>query len=304
MRVFLTGASGYVGTAVLDAFARAGHHVTGFVRNSEKAAEVAARGAAPLIGDLHEPASYRQQAEEHDVVIHTGFDAARPVETDRRAVETLIAAARAGGTARPSMLIYTSGVWVLGHTPKPAVEDAPLDPPAVVAFRPAHEQAVLSAAGDGLRTVVVRPGIVYGGYRGIVGDLFRHAVDGVIRIIGTGENRWPTVYARDLADLYLLLAERGDASGIFHANDGSAERVNDIVEAIVGHVSPAPDIRRVPLAEARTKLGAYALALVLDQVVRSPRAHALGWAPELKSIASNAARLFDEWRADSAARER
>jgi nucleoside-diphosphate-sugar epimerase len=302
MRVFLTGASGYIGTAVLDAFARAGHQVTGLVRNSEKAAEVAAMGGAPLTGDLHDPPSYRQAAEEHDVLIHAGFDGTRPVETDRLAIETLVAAGRAGGPGRPSVLIYTSGIWVLGTTRRPAAEDAPLNPAELVTYRPAHEQMVLSAAGDGLRTLVVRPGIVYGGSRGIVGDLFRHASDGVIRIIGTGENRWPAVYDRDLAELYLLLAQSEGASGVFHANDESDERVNDIVEAIVAHVSPAPDVRRVPLAEARAKLGPFASALALDQVLRSPRARALGWSPILKSIAGNAARLLGEWRADSAAR--
>jgi nucleoside-diphosphate-sugar epimerase len=303
MRVFLTGASGYIGTAVLDAFARAGHQVTGLVRNSEKAEAVAAQGCTPLIGDLRLPASYRSAAEEHDVLIHAGFDGAHPAETDRLAVETLAAAARAGSAVGPRVLIYTSGVWVLGHTPTPAAEDAPLNPAAIVTFRPAHERLVLSAAGDGLRTAVVRPGLVYGGSRGIVGDLFRHAANGLIRVIGTGENRWPTVYDRDLADLYLILAERGDGSGVFHANDGSDDRVNEIVEAIVAHTKPTPDVRRVPLGEARAKLGPYALALVLDQVVLSPRAHALGWSPELKSVASNAARLLDEWRADSAVRE-
>ena len=303
MRVFLTGASGYIGTSVLEAFARAGHQVTGLVRNSEKAAEVAARGGIPLTGDLHDPASYHRAAVWNDVFIHAGFDGARPVETDRVAIETLIAAARAGVAIRPSVLIYTSGIWVLGPTLRPAAEDATLNPADHVTYRPAHEQMVLSAAGEGLRTVVVRPGIVYGGSRGIIGDLFRHAVDGVVRIIGTGENRWPTVYDRDLAELYLLLAQSEDASGVFHANDESDERVNEIVEAIVAHVSPTPDIRRVPLDEAGKKLGPYALALALDQVVRSPRAQALGWVPELKSIASNAARLYDEWRADTAARE-
>ena len=302
MRVFLTGASGYIGTAVLDAFARAGHHVTGLVRNSEKAAEVAAMGGVPLTGDLHDPASYRDAAEKHDVLIHAGFDGTRPAETDRLAIETLIAAGRAGGAGRPSVLIYTSGIWVLGQTRRPAAEDAPLNPAELVAYRPAHEQMVLSAAGEGLRTLVVRPGIVYGGSRGIVGDLFRHAVDGVIRIIGTGENRWPAVYDRDLADLYLLLAERADASGVFHANDESDERVNEIVEAIVAHVSPAPDVRRIGLEEARAKLGPYASALALDQVLRGPRARALGWSPILKSIGGNVARLFEEWRGDSAAR--
>jgi nucleoside-diphosphate-sugar epimerase len=302
MRLFLTGASGYIGTAVLDAFARAGHHVTGLVRNSEKAAEVAARGGSPLIGDLRERESYRQAAEKHDVLIHTGFDSARPVETDRLAIETLVAAGRAGGPGRPSVLIYTSGVWVLGPTRHPAAEDAPVNPAEIVSFRPAHEQMVLTAAGDGLRTLVVRPGIVYGGSRGIVGELFRHASDGVVRIIGTGENRWPAVYDRDLAELYLLLVQSENASGVFHANDEGDERVNDIADAIVAHISPAPDVRRVPLKEAQAKLGPYALALALDQVVRSPRARAFGWSPILTSIAGNAARLFGEWRADSAAR--
>ena len=302
MRVFLTGASGYIGTAVLDAFARAGHEVTGLVRNSEKAAEVEARGGVPLVGDLQHPGSYRQSAEEHDVIVHAGFDGSHPVETDRRTIETLIAAARAGGPSRPSVLIYTSGIWVLGATHRAVAEDAPANPAEIVSFRPAHEQMVLSAAGDGLRAVVVRPGIVYGGSRGIVGDFFRHASDGVVRIIGPGENRWPTVYDRDLADLYLLLAERDDASGVFHATDGSEDRVNEIVAAIVSHVSPTPDVRRLSLDEARAKLGPYANALALDQVVRSPRALALGWSPILKSIVGNAARLLEEWRADSAAR--
>jgi len=302
MRVFLTGASGYVGTAVLDAFARAGHQVTGLVRNSEKASQVASRGGTPLIGDLCVPASYRQAAEGHDAFIHAGFDSARAVECDRLAIETLLAAARAGAPGRAGVLIYTSGIWVLGHTPQPAAEDAPLNSAAIVSFRPAHEQMVLSASGNGLRTIVVRPGIVYGGSRGIVGDMFRNAVNGLIRIIGTGDNHWPTVYDRDLAALYLRLALHADASGVFHANDEGDERVNDIAAAIVGQAPPTPDVRRVGLDEAQAQLGAYALALALDQVVRSPRARALGWAPTLSSIGSNAARLFEEWRSDSAGR--
>ena len=206
MRIFLTGASGYIGSAVLDAFVRSGHEVTGLVRNPEKAADVASRGGTPLRGDLNDPASYRRAAEGHDVIVHAGFDNARGAETDRVALETLIAAARADEATRPRLLIYTSGIWVLGSTATPAAEDAPLNPVAIVAFRPAHEQMVLSAGGAGLRTAVIRPGIVFGGSRGIVGDIFRDAVNGLIRVIGTGDNRWPTVYDRDLADLYVQLA--------------------------------------------------------------------------------------------------
>ncbi len=299
MRIFLTGASGYIGSAVLDAFVRAGHEVTGLVRHSENAAKVAARGGAPVCGDLLDPASYRAEADGHDVFIHAGFDGTRGAEADRVAIDTLVDAARAGEAGRARLLIYTSGIWVLGATAAPAAEDAAVNPASIVTFRPAHEQAVLSAAGGGLRTAVVRPGIVFGGSRGIVGDIFRDAANGLIRIVGTGENRWPAVYDRDLADLYLRLALRSEASGIFHATDETDERVNDIVEAIAAHAPTPPDVRRMPLNEAQKKMGPYALALALDQVVRSPHARAIGWAPAVRSIAGNAARLFDEWRAAS-----
>jgi hypothetical protein len=80
-------------------------------------------------------------------------------------------------------------------------------------------------------------------------------------------------------------------------NDEGDERVNDVVDAIKPHVKVKPDVRYVPIEEARHKMGAYADALALDQVVRSPRARALGWAPSLHSVSGNAARLLDEWRA-------
>jgi len=302
MRIFLTGASGYIGSAVLDAFVRGGHRVTGLVRNSERAAQVAARGGTPLVGDLADPATYRDAAAEHDGFIHTALDASgRAPEIDRVAIEALLEAARRQPPADgqwPRFLIYTSGIWVLGQTREPAAEDAPLHPAEVSAWRAPHEQVVLEAnAGGDVRTAVVRPGIVYGGARGIVGDVLRDAANGLIRVIGPGDNRWPLVYDRDLADLYLRIATRPDASGIFHANDEGDERVNDIVEAVARQLPQTPDVRRIPLEEAKAKLGSYAVALALDQVVRGPRSRALGWTPSLRSVAGNTPRLFEEWRA-------
>jgi nucleoside-diphosphate-sugar epimerase len=147
------------------------------------------------------------------------------------------------------------------------------------------------------RTVVVRPGIVYGGTRGIIADLLKDAANGLVRVIGEGKNHWPCVYARDLADVYLRIATNADASGVFHANDEADESVADIVEAIADHVRRRPDIRHVPITEARTKMGPYADALALDQRVRSPRARALGWSPTLHSVSGNVARLMEEFRA-------
>lgn len=296
MRIFLTGATGYIGSAALDALVRAGHDVTAIVRTPEKAKGVEARGAHPVVGDLSNPDSYRQEAEDHDGYVLAAVDhSARKVDVDRSSIETLVALARA--RRPPTVLIYTSGVWVIGKAVHPAHEDVPVNPSANVAFRPAHERLVLDAAGHGLRTAVVRPGIVYGGGSGIIGDLFKDASNGLIRVIGEGENRWPLVYDRDLASLYVRLVGQTEASGIYHANDEGDERVNDIVNDIAAHMPVRPDVRHVPMEEARHKFGPVADAMALDQVVRSPRAHALGWVPTLRSVAGNVPGLLEEWGA-------
>jgi nucleoside-diphosphate-sugar epimerase len=105
------------------------------------------------------------------------------------------------------------------------------------------------------------------------------------------------VYDRDLANLYLRVATNPDASGVYHANDEADERVADIVEEVARQAKMEPDVRRVPIEEARAKMGPYADALALNQIVRSPRARALGWAPTLHSVAGNVARLLEEFRA-------
>ena len=295
MRIFLTGGTGYIGAAVLDALVRAGHHVDALVRNTHKAARVEERGAHPVRGDLAQPASYADAAAAADGIVHAAFEyTARGATVDATAVDALLAAARASASVR--VFLYTSGVWVLGNTPSPADESTPVNPIELTAWRPEHERRVLDAASPTLRTIVVRPGVVYGGGRGIVGEILKDASNSLIRVIGSGENRWSLVYDRDLADLYVRLVEHADANGIYHANDEGDERVNEIVAAISEHAKTTPSVRHVPLTEAKQKMGPYAEALALDQVVRSPRARALGWVPSLKSVSGNAARLFEEWR--------
>jgi nucleoside-diphosphate-sugar epimerase len=304
MRIFLTGATGYIGGGVLDALVRGGHDVTALVRTNEKAKRVAKRGARPVVGNLADPESFKGAGDAQDGYVHTAFDysANGGPAVEKTALEAIIAAAKRPRTgtssaAQKRFIIYTSGVWVLGKTPEPAAEDAPVNPIAMASFRPAHEQMVLDAGGDHLRAIVVRPGVVYGGGSGMVADLFKSASNGLVRVIGDGNNHWPLVYERDLADLYARLVAREDAEGIYHANDEGDERVNDIVDAIKPYLPVKPDVRYVPIDEARHKMGAYAEALALDQVVRSPRARALGWTPTLHSVSGNAARLLDEWRA-------
>jgi len=297
MRIFLTGATGYIGSAVLDALLRGGHQVTALVRTPQAADALSSRGVVPVLGDLKAVKSYRAAAEGFDAWVHTAADSpAKREETDRRAIDVLLTAASAHAKTAEAAFVYTSGFWVLGSHAQPLTESAQPNPGPLLGWRAAHEDLVLQAATENLRTAVIRPGIVYGGARGLVSDLLKNAVNGLIRVIGDGENHWPLIYDRDLADLYVRAATRREASGIFHANDEADETVNNIVEGIVDHCSMPPDVRHVPLEEARKKMGAYADALALDQKARSVRARALGWSPALHSVSANIPRLLEEFR--------
>ena len=174
---------------------------------------------------------------------------------------------------------------MLGPTAAPVDETAPLNPAEISAWRAPHEQRVLAAASAGVRPIVIRPGIVYGGCRGIVGDLFKDAANSLVRVIGPGDNHWPLVYDRDLAELYVRLATNPEASGVFHANDEGDETVNDIVRRDRRHAPTSPSIRHVPLAEARQKMGrATARAGARPVAAQSRARRALGWNPSLHSV--------------------
>ena len=305
MQVFLTGATGYIGSAVLDSLIKSDHQVVALVRDAERIERLKARGAATVIGELGTPRTYINWVKAADAVVHAALEGSpRGIAVEKSALETMLAAQAEASQAdgRPRVFVYTSGVWVLGQTVKAADETAPLSPPPHTEWRPAHEEIVLSAASAELRAVVVRPGVVYGGGRGIVSELIKDALNGLIRVVGPGKNRWSCVYKHDLGDLYVRILESPTAAGIIHATDEADEKVMDIVEAIAEHVPQRPDIRNVPMTEARKKLGTYADALALDQKVRSPKAHALGWAPTQTGVVHSVPRLVEEFR--NAQRER
>lgn len=230
MNVFLTGATGYVGSAILAAFERAGHRVTSLVRSPSASVQ------HPHHGDLRDVASFRDAALAHDVIVHAGIESGgERLDVDRRVAEAL---------ASPK-LIYTSTLFGLGN-----VDDADESTPAQ-GPRGETERIVLDAGG-----AVVRPGMIHGGNAW----LFANPI-----VIGDGSNRWPLVHRDDVAELYVLIAERG-ARGVFHAVS-EVKRAREVF----------PDVTPTPLEDARSMLGAFADALALDQNVRAERSRALGW---------------------------
>ncbi len=281
LKVFLTGATGYIGGAIADALLAGGHSVSGLARSDQAAATLSAKGIMPFRGDLHSPASLGKAAEASDAVIHAGTT--NDGRIDQEALRAILDALRS--SAKP--LLYTSGIWVLGDTGgKVADETWPSNPAALVTWRPGVEQLVLAAAPHGVRSVVIRPGIVYGRGGGIPADFVKSAREtGAARYVGAGENRWPLVHVEDLANLYVRALEHATGGALLHASDGSAYRVREIAEAASFGAGAAGRTQSWPLEEARKTLGAYADALVLDQLVSSEKAGAsLGWQPRAASI--------------------
>lgn len=300
MRVFVTGSTGYIGSAVVGALAGAGHDVVGLVHSPGSESTARDLGAEPVVGAIEDPATYEEAAADADALVHLAFDFDTPVETDRAAIETLLDAAR--GATGERIFVYTSGCWVLGDTgDQPADESAEVDPPQVVAWRPAHEDHVIGAsADDGVVTAVVRPGMVYGGTGGIVTGLFQSAErTAAAEFVGDGWNRWSLVHREDLADLYRRIVEE-KAEGLFHAVDGSPARVIEVARTASELAGAGGETRSIPLEDARESMGAMADALVLDQVLSANRARELGWAPARASFLDAAGGAYREYRAGSA----
>ena len=281
LNVFLTGATGYIGGAVADALLADGHSVVGLARSDEAARRLTAKGIIPFHGDLNSPANLAKAAMESDGVIHAGTT--NDGRIDQEAVRAMLDALR--GSNKP--FLYTSGICVLGDTGRKIADETwPANPAALVAWRPEVEQLALAAAPSGIRSIVIRPGIVYGRGGGIPEDFVKSAREtGAARYVGTGDNHWPLVHVEDLADLYVRAFQHAASGALFHATDGSAFRVREIAEAASLGAGAGGRTQSWPLEEARKALGAYADALVLDQLVSPDKARTtLDWQPRMASV--------------------
>jgi nucleoside-diphosphate-sugar epimerase len=239
MRVLLTGASGFIGSAIVPELLGAGHQVVGLARSDASAAAVAAAGAEVHRGALDDLDSLRAGAAAVDGVIHTAFihdfsDMPASARTDLRAIETLGAALE--GSDRP--LVITSGVAVLPVGGAGTERDEP-DRGSAGAHRIASEDAALALAARGVRSSVVRPApSVHGeGDHGFVAALIGIAREtGVSGYVGDGANRWPAVHRLDTARLYRLAVESAPAGSVLHAVAEEGVPTREIAEVIGRHL--------------------------------------------------------------------
>ncbi|MBK9165839.1 MAG: NAD-dependent epimerase/dehydratase family protein [Bryobacterales bacterium] len=291
MDIFLTGATGYIGSAVAEALVRAGHSVVAAARSDEQARELGAKGYRTARADLRDPASLATAATAADGVIHTAFAWA----PDSGAVDHAAVAAMVGaldGSGKP--FLYTSGVWVMGDTGgRVAGEMVRLVPAAIVAWRPEVERIVLDAVEKQVRGIVIRPAMVHGRGGGMVSNWVRQGRDtGVVHVVGNGANYWTFIHVEDLADLYVLALEKSGPGELYLAADGPAIPVGQIALAAARAAGHDVKVEFQTVEQARERFGLLADALVLDSRVGSTKAgRLLGWTPSRPGILEDLARV-------------
>jgi nucleoside-diphosphate-sugar epimerase len=282
MRVFITGATGFIGTVVVQDLIRAGHQVLGMTRSEPGAAALTAAGAQVHRGHLEDLESLRSGAAQSDGVIHTAFghDFSRfqeMAQIDRRAIEALGSAL--AGSDRP--LVVTSGTLLV----KPgqiATEDMPI--PTNHAIPRVSEQTALSQVAKGVRACAVRlPQVHDRDKAGLVSFLIAIARQkGVSAYVGAGSNRWSAVHRQDVPPVYRLAFEKAPAGGIYHAVGEEGVPLKDIAAAI-GRGLKVPVVS-LSQDEAAKHFGPLAGFVGMDGPAASALTQQrLGWRPTQKT---------------------
>lgn len=276
MRIFVTGASGFVGSAVVPELLRAGHQVVGLARSDASAAAVRAAGAEVQHGDLADLDGLGRGAASADGVIHLGFthdfeNYARCAEADRAAIQAM--AASLAGSGRP--LVVTAGTFSVGARGPLGTEDDPAD--ATRRF----SEAAIEAAPRSVRGIVVRlsPTVHGDGDHGFVPRLIQIAREkGVSGYPGEGTNRWSAVHRLDAATLFRLAIEKAPAGARLHgvAEEGVASRQ---IAEVIGRKLGLP-VRSIPPEAVVEHFGWIGGFFATDRPASSAKTRALvGWKP-------------------------
>ena len=278
MRVFVTGATGFIGSRIVPDLISAGHQVLGLARNDAGAQSLAAAGAQVQRGDLEDLESLRSGVAASDAVLHVAFQHdwtrfAENCEVDKRAIETIGAVLQ--GSRRP--LIVTSGVGVAQG--RAATEDDPPIPPSATYPR-ASEGTAVALLERGVRASVIRLPQVHDTVKqGLITPLVAIArAKGVSAYVGDGLNRWPAVHVVDAARLYRLALEKGTAGARYHAVAEEGVSLKEIA-TVIGHGLNVPVISILP-EQAQEHFGFLGFFAGRDAPTSSAQTRTkLGWNP-------------------------
>ncbi|WP_426437086.1 NAD-dependent epimerase/dehydratase family protein [Bradyrhizobium genosp. P] len=296
MKVFMTGATGYVGSRVADTLLAQGHQVIGLARSTESEAALGRRGIEPVRGNLNDADIMTAAVQAAGAVIHTAFvierDPSASVRAEGEALAVLLSAVR--GTNKP--LISTSGTAVLGDTGTSIFDEQTLIAPHARGQRIENEEMVLGARDA--RGIVLRPPNVYGhgdGHQTF--DKLRHAgqkFKAIPYASGTGDNLWSAVHVDDLADLYVLALTRSDGQQLYLAGAQSGVKTRDIAVALSRSMRWDGRTVELPIEELRAAvpLPVFADYWATNSQSSSEKAkRLLGWKPSRLDMLGDIERL-------------
>jgi nucleoside-diphosphate-sugar epimerase len=293
-RIFVTGATGYLGSAIAARLVRGGHEVSGLTRDLRSARVLEAAGIKAVVGDLADAESWVGVLQNCDSAVHAAFDASTGAsEQDHHALEAFRVAALDGRLRR---VLYTSGIWVNGPSDGQVLDEtAPLKPLEISQWRAAHEEIAVDLSTHEVATVVLRPGMVYGEGRGVLGGWFAEAQRAkTVTYPGDGSQHWSMVHREDVAEAYALALEYGKAGERYLLCDESHYTVKQLAEAAAA--AAGATAVGMPAEEVVKAMGVYGKALLNDGLFTSAKARReLGWVPLHTSFVSEAPQLWREW---------
>lgn len=293
MRVFITGATGFIGTALTKELLAAGHQVLGLTRSDEGAVALAAAGAEVHRGSIQDLDSLKAGAAQTDATVHLAFNHdfstfMQNCEDDRRVIEAL--AETLTGTDKP--FIVTSGTAITqGDDGQPATEDGvPMS--SAMNPRAASEEACRAAAAEGVNVSVVRLPQVHDPVKqGLISYLIQVARDkGVVAYLGDGSSRWPAAHVSDVARLYRLVLEKAERGAIYNAVAEEGVTNRDIAE-VLGRRLELP-VKSIGMDEAGDYFGWMAMFAGRDLAASSAKTREkLGWNPTGPTMLEDLERL-------------
>jgi len=288
MKVFCTGASGYIGGSVAAHLVAAGHQVTGLVRTREKADAVRARGIQPLLGTLDDGEHLAQAANAADIVVNAAS------ADHKGAVAALLGALAGSG----KLFVHTSGSSIVGTRAGGRRSDAifdegsPINPSPARAARVALNDLILSYRDKGCRPVIVCPSLIYGLGHGVEPHSMQVPLliglarkRGCAAHAGPGQNIWSNVHIDDLVALYLFAIEKAPAGAFFFAENGenSMREICEAINRMLGHEG-APSAMSMEEATSEWGEGLAEDTMASNSRVRAVRARQLGWKPKAQSL--------------------
>ncbi|KAJ5257146.1 oxidoreductase [Penicillium angulare] len=306
MRVFVTGSTGFVGTAVVKELLSAGHQVLGLTRSDKGAEQLNAQGAEAFHGDIKDLEVLKQGASQCDAVIHLAFvhnfaDMTGSCAIDRAAITALGSALVEAGGDRA--LVITSGTMMLYRSKLCDEDTSPDMTNPLAAMRGASEAVCLDFARKGIRASVVRlPPTTHGpGSSGFTGMLVMAAIEKGVSAYIEGQNRWCAGHRDDAARIYRLAIEKADPGSVFHAVGEEGVLLKDIATAI-GDQLEIPVVGLAP-EKAEEHFGWFAFGPTADNIASSKKTQErLGWNPTSPTVVEDVPEIIGFFKSSNAHR--